>query len=423
MAVIYTAKYMLPGNAPLIVGGALLDVDGRIAEVGTLSEVCRGNEQVRVVDFADTILLPSLVNAHTHLELTDYPRWSAQCGETAAPSNFVDWILQVIRVKHTVPHESYLPSIMHGITLSLSAGTGAVGDILSRFPVRNAYQESPLRGMIYLESLGQDDDFIRKSLQAVESALKDKNIGRTQLGLSPHSPYTISAEYLKTLYEKCHDEGLLCATHVAESADEVEFLRSERGEIGETLYPYVGWQDKLGNPPGLSPVDYLQRQGGLSANNLLVHGVQLSEAEISKVATAGCFLALCPRSNARLDVGVAPVRQLLAAGVGLALGTDSLASCDSLSIWDEIAFARDWFAGQVDAPSLLQMATAAGAEALGLGAELGRLQSGYRSSFQVLHPEVLPAEDEVLDFLVAPGRSKEIEQLYLDGVSVLSGSD
>ena len=78
MSCVYTAKYLLPVDAPLLISGALLDVDGRISEVGSLAEVRRGNEQVRVVDFGDAILLPSLVNAHTHLELTDYPRWAGQ---------------------------------------------------------------------------------------------------------------------------------------------------------------------------------------------------------------------------------------------------------------------------------------------------------------------------------------------------------
>ena len=352
MAVIYTAKYLLPGVEPLIVDGALLDVDGQIAEVGTRSEVRRGHEDLRVVDFGDAILLPPLVNAHTHLELTDYPHWAIQCGETGAPSCFVDWILQVIRVKHSVPHESYLPSLSHGISLSLSSGTGAVGDILSRLPARVAYQRSPLRGLIYLETLGQDDDFIRKSFCAIESALEDKTVGRMQLGLSPHSPYTISADYLAELYQKCRKDDLFCATHIAESADEVEFLKTEGGAIGETLYPFVGWQKKLGKVPGLNPIDYLQRQGGLSPNNLMVHGVQLTAAEITKIADMGCSLALCPRSNARLDVGIAPVKSLLSAGVKLALGTDSLASSDSLSIWDEMAFAKELFVGQVDAPTL-----------------------------------------------------------------------
>jgi len=112
---------------------------------------------------------------------------------------------------------------------------------------------------------------------------------------------------------------------------------------------------------------------------------------------------------------------MLSAGVNLALGTDSLASCDSLSIWDEMVFAKNIYAGQVDAPALLRMATTGGAKALGIDTELGLLQSGYRSSFQVLRPQELPHRADIYDYLVAEGRSEEVEQLYLNGTSVLSG--
>ena len=421
MPCIFTAKYLLPGDAPLLVGGALLDSGGRIAEVGPLARVRRGHEQLRVVDFGDAVLLPALVNAHTHLELTDYPRWAGNDGDPAA-EGFVDWILQVIRVKHGVPRENYLPSVQRGIDLSLAAGTGAVGDILSQLQARKAYRDSPLRGRIYCETLGQDPEFTRQSLLAIDAVLDEQSIGKMQLGLSPHSPYTLSGAYLEQLYRKCRDDELFCTTHIAESAAEVDFLQRHGGDIGAKLYPFVGWQDMLGAAPGRRPIDYLLQAGGLQPNNLLVHAVQLSQQEIGKVAAAGCPVALCPRSNARLDVGVAPLAALLLAGITLALGTDSLTSCDSLSIWDELAFARTWFAGQVDAPTLLQMATAGGATALGLDRALGRLQPGLRSSFQVLRPEPLPNERELLDYLTAAGRSEEVEQLWLDGSPVLPES-
>ncbi len=132
----------------------------------------------------------------------------------------------------------------------------------------------------------------------------------------------------------------------------------------------------------MMPVEYLQQQGGLFPENLLVHGVQLREKEIALLAAEKMSLALCPRSNARLKVGRAPASELLKAGVNLCLGTDSLASCDSLSIWDEMAFAHRWFEGQLDAPSLFRMATLAGAQALGLDHCSGSLEKGKKRVFR-----------------------------------------
>ncbi|MDT8420615.1 MAG: amidohydrolase family protein [Desulfuromonadales bacterium] len=421
MPCIYTARYLLPGNAPLIDGGALLDLDGRIGEIAPLSQLRRAHPGVSIIDFGDALLLPALVNAHTHLELTDYPRWVELAREHQHPASFVEWIQQVIRVKHTVPQENYPDSLGRGIDLCLQAGTGAVGDILSYLPARKAYHGCPLRGRIYLEALGQDPKFIADTLSKIDTVLREEAVGGLELGLSPHSPYTTSSTCLAQLFAKCREEKLSCAMHVAESPAEIDFLLEGRGEISNQLYPFVGWQTYLGHIPGLRSIAYLHSLGGLQQYNLLVHGVQLNQGEIEQIAAAGCSVVLCPRSNARLDVGKAPVTELLRAGVNLALGTDSLASCDSLSIWDELAFAASWFAGQVDAPALFRMATAGGAAALGLGQTAGTLRPGADSSFQVLRPSSLPAADDLYDFLVAPGRGKELVQLYLGGTAVLPG--
>jgi len=419
MPCIYTAKYLLPGNAPLIVGGALLDLDGRISEVAPLPQLRRAHPGVGIIDFGEALMLPALVNAHTHLELTDYPRWVELAGCHQNPASFVEWIEQVIRVKHAVPQENYPGSLGRGIDLCLQAGTGTVGDILSYLPARKAYHGCPLRGRIYLEALGQDEKFIAEALARIDSVLGEKSIGALELGVSPHSPYTVSSEYLAQLFARCRAEQLSCATHVAESSAEIDFLLEGKGVIRDQLYPFVGWQEYLGRVPRQRSIAYLHSLGGLQSHNLLVHGVQLTQGEVDQIAAAGCSVALCPRSNARLDVGKAPVEALLRAGVNLALGTDSLASCDSLSIWDELAFAANWFAGQVDAPALIRMATSGGAAALGLSQTVGNLQPGADTGFQVLRPASLPATGDLYDFLVAPGRGDEVAQLYLGGAAVL----
>jgi cytosine/adenosine deaminase-related metal-dependent hydrolase len=157
----------------------------------------------------------------------------------------------------------------------------------------------------------------------------------------------------------------------------------------------------------------------LHPGDLLVHGVQVSAKDIDAIASRGLYVVLCPRSNDRLGVGKAPVGAYRAAGVPLLLGTDSLASCDSLSLWDEVAYARRNFAGQLDPPALLRMATFEGAIALGLEGEMGALAPGYGAHFQVLKPSRLPGIAELNTFLCEPGRSDEVQALYLDGKSCI----
>ncbi|WP_303720967.1 amidohydrolase family protein [Malonomonas rubra] len=415
MTKIYCAKYLVPGNAPPIIGGALLAVNGKIVSIGRFADLRRAHPEVQVVEFPDCVLLPLLVNAHTHLELTDFPLWAQQFGETTEPDNFVDWILRLVRVKRKLGKKAYSCSVANGIRQSLAAGTGAVGDILSQYSSRKVYQGTMLHGVLYLESLGHDPEIISRFRNELRSLLAEERVGLMQLGISPHSPYTISADYLKDVYEKCFRQNLPCSTHLAESPEEIEFVVHGGGDLAKRFYPSVGWKYLIPKGSGCRPAEYLHRHAGLFPKNLLVHGVQLSGREIELLAKQQMSLVLCPRSNAKLKVGKAPVAQLLQAGINLSLGTDSMASNDSLSVWDEIAFAHNWFGGECDAPTLLKMATSGGADALGLAAQLGSLEVGKLAEFQVLQPETAVAENEIFDYLVAPGRTEEIVQVFHQG--------
>lgn len=421
MVRIYSAKYLFLGDAPPIIGGALLAVDGNISAIGTLAELKRSNPAVDIVTFPDAILTPLLVNAHTHLELTDFPQWAADAGELADPDSFVDWILRLIRVKRSLHAKQYSLSVANGIERSIAAGTGAVGDILSQYPSRKAYCGTTIQGVLFLESLGQDPAIIHKIKRELRTVLAEGQVGQVRLGLSPHSPYSISAAYLSDIYLKCQQEKLPCTTHLAESPSEVEFVAHSSGELATSFYPRVGWKYLLPQASGCQPAEYLRKHNGLFPGNLLVHGVQLTASEIDLLAAAQMHLVLCPRSNARLKVGKAPIAELLAAGVKLAIGTDSLASNDSLSVWDELAFAHQWFAGLLDAPTLLRMAIQGGADALGVADRLGNLAVGKSASFQLLQPAAAVAESELFDYLVASGCTEDIVQVYHQGSAQLSG--
>ena len=415
---IYTARTLVPGDAPPMEGGALLDVGGRIEAIGPIGELRRRDPTAEVVDLGDALIVPLLVNAHTHLELTDFPCWAEAAGKTAEPHDFVDWILRLIEVKRGLNPEQFTHSLAHGIRQSVAAGTGAVGDICSHYPSRTAYRDAPLQGALFLETLGQDPELIRHAEKHLTRVLSGPWEGPLALGLSPHSPYSISASYLSRVYGKCRQQGLRCTTHLAESVAEVEFLAGGKGELARRFYPAVGWGEFLPRAAHRSPVEVLAERGGLYPENLLVHGVQLAAAEIDLLGQHHMHLALCPRSNARLKVGKAPAARLLHAGVALALGTDSRSSCDSLSVWDEMAFAHHWFEGVLDAPTLFRMATQGGAEALGLGRELGFLGVGKQTSFQVLRPGRLLVLRDLFDYLVAPGRTVEVARVVMRGWQV-----
>jgi cytosine/adenosine deaminase-related metal-dependent hydrolase len=415
VARIHTARYLLCSKAAPLEGGALLEDQGRILEVGTLAQLRKSAPALPVVDYGEAVLLPAFINAHTHLELSHYPAWASAVGVGSAACSFVDWILRLIQVKRNTPLEAMRAAIETGIRLSLEAGTAAVGDILSWYEGRDAYRGTPLSGRIFLETLGQDPLVTRQQFDKLNSVLQEQGVGRFEFGLSPHSPYTISPPYMSQIFELSRNKQLNCSTHIAESADEVAFLDGADGELVERLFHAVNWHRHRPEARHMRPVEYLAERGGLFDRQLLVHGVQLNTAEIALIADAGAQLVLCPRSNERLQVGTAPVSSLKRAGIRLALGTDSLASNSSLSMWDELAFAAGVYADALDARELFALATTGGAAALGLQGELGALQAGLRCSFQVVGLEEQIGAQRLIETLVNEGEGRQPEALVLDG--------
>ena len=403
------ARYLLPiAGAPAIEDGALLIVGGRIAAVGGYSTL--QNSAAEVIDYGAAVILPPLVNAHCHLELTDFPQWATECDEATPPTSFVGWIRRLIRVRRSVEADPVPASVTAGIRQLLAAGTGAVGDIITTPGALAPLLASPLYGRIFFETIGLDEERFVPALATALAAARSLTYPLSG-GLSPHSTYTVSTCHL----EKAISTGLPLAIHCAESPEESLFLGAGRGPIAAELYAAAGWP--LPEPaPGLSPVAWLAAQGALSAQTLLIHGVQVNAEDAVRIAGSGASVVLCPRSNARLGVGTAPIGLYKKAGVPLALGTDSLASNDSLSLWEEIAFARSVYP-ELSPGELLAIATCGGAQALGLKQEMGELTVGSGAHLQVLTAANLPPVAELATWLC--GAEHQVAALWLGGIERL----
>ncbi len=417
MATLYVARQVLPISRPSLENGAILVDKGRIIAVGPAGRLTESCPEAHVVDFGNAALLPPMVNAHTHLELTRFPSWAERAGMAGPPASFVDWIQRLITVKRSRPTEEFAPSLAAGVSACLDSGTAAVGDILSYFPARSAYGSAPLRGKVFYEALGREPAKCRWMLEAIGQMVEEGGAGWLSPAVSPHSPYSLSEEYLQQVCGFARRHGLPMMIHLAESPEEVTFLQDSSGPIAEQLYPFVGWRGMVPPAAGVSPLEALKRAGGLHATTLLVHGVQLTDAEIDAVAEVGNSVVLCPRSNARLDVGTAPFAKLRAANINLAFGTDSMASVDSLSVWDEIAFARTAYGSAADPAFLIDAATRGGAKALNIHGEIGALAPGYGVHFQIVRLPEETTEGEVLEYLCSGVPNSSI-RLFLDGEEI-----
>ncbi|UPU34795.1 amidohydrolase family protein [Geomonas paludis] len=408
---IYAASYLLPISSPPIEGGALAVKEGRIVAVGKVHEL-RAQFPAPVVDLHESVIMPGMVNAHTHLELTHFPAWKVRKDLDYLPKRYVEWIQQVVKIKRSLEPGELEHSAREGMRLCVQSGTTAVGDILSDPALVPLYRDTALTGRLFLEAIGHDPLLCDTVVARMEATLANLQGGLLP-GVSPHTPHTVSAQLFRCLQDLAVKLGAPKAVHLSETAAEAAFMHDSTGDIAELLYPMAHWEPYLPHPMRTTSTRYLDGLGVLDSSTLAVHAVHVTPNDVAILKERGVSVVLCPRSNDRLFVGCAPHKLLKEAGLQLAIGTDSLASNDSLSLWDELHFLQQIAPGVFSSQELLAMATLDGARALRIDADTGSLQTGKRADFQVLGGCNVDAGAGIEATVLAKGR---LEQVYLAGV-------
>lgn len=380
---IYSASHLCSVSRPPIEGGAIAVKEGKIIAVGTRSELASVHGGP-VTEYPGCVIMPGLVNAHCHLELTHFPSWKIRKGIDYSPRTYIDWIIQVIKIRRALTDREIEQSILEGIRISLESGTTAIGETLSDTRFFSLYQRSSLAGRIYLEAIGQSSARCESIMARIAECVSGSWDSRIQPGVSPHAVHTLSPALFGAVAELSEMKSLPIAIHLAESRDELDFLFDSSGPIAEKLYPFVGWKEHLPPPRRTTPVAYLDGFGLLTSRTSAVHCVHISPAEVEILQKRGVGAVLCPRSNERLDVGKAPVRRLKNAGIPLALGTDSLASNDSLSLLDEARFLLNQFPEDFTHSEALRVITLSGASMIGMERRIGSLDAGKDADFLVI---------------------------------------
>ncbi len=377
MITLYRAHHVFPVGAPPLRDGGVAVEHGRILDVAPWATVRTRFPGAHVVDLEESVLLPASVNAHTHLELTGLA--------SAIPEGlpFAEWIIALVRARRALTPEEYEHAAVAGVAAARATGTAAVGEICTFGKSVRPIVEGGLRGVIYFELLGVDPAeapaLLRRGQDQLARWQAEYGGAGVRFGLSLHTPYTVSAELFQLASRWCAEEGVPLSIHAAESPAESQWLLNSSGPIATTLYTAAGWPIIPERAPACSPIAYLDELGVFAAQPLLAHGVQVSRDDLARLARAHIPVAHCPRSNARLLVGRLPYAAYREAAIQLALGTDSLASSPSLSIWDELAAAWAAHSAAEESPSaqdFLRLATLDGAAALGMERELGSLEPG-----------------------------------------------
>jgi cytosine/adenosine deaminase-related metal-dependent hydrolase len=325
-------------------------------------------------DLGNVVVLPGLVNAHTHLELS----WMRDRVPPAA--TFTDWVTALFVVRGRPAggmSDGQIAAIPQAIAELQASGTVAVGDISNSLRAVEPMRAAGLDGVVFHELLGfkeRDGGLIEATRDMRAAAAKTG----ARVSLAPHAPYSTSLELFTAIRTAVSGSACqLMSVHLGESPEETEFLQHGTGPWRGMLEAIGVWRDDWAIP-ACDPVRYLDRHGVLDARTLVVHGVQFSDAALGRVRDIGATLVTCPRSNRWVGVGNPPVDRFYRSGVNVAVGTDSLASVSDLNLFSELSVMRR-LAPHVPASRILESATLTGARALGLEGELGSLAPGKQA--------------------------------------------
>jgi len=326
------------------------------------------------------MLLPQAVNAHTHLELTPLAELGKQY---IADRSFVQWITDLVKIWRTIPLEVQVEGARTGCRLLIESGTAVVADISNTHASLEPLLESGLYGVIYHEVLDPNPAnasvLLQKAQEQVRRWRSEYGEERIRFGVTLHTPFTVSAELFRLTVLWVIEENVPFCIHIAESPAETEYLMYGTGEILNNLLPSTTPIADWIPPSGVSPIRYLDQLGVLAAHPLLAHAVQVNRDDLHLLVEHRAPVAHCPRSNFLLNCGRMPIEAYQEAGVLLAMGTDSLSSSPSLSVWEETMSAMRVHraAGvSLDPYELLRICTLDGARALGFDDVLGSLEPG-----------------------------------------------
>lgn len=407
MTTLYCARWVLPVSSPAIAAGAIVIEGQQITSVGTRAALAEQFPGATVRDFGESAIIPGLVNAHSHLELTAMRGFLEN-----EEADFFAWLkkLTFARMERMTPDDLEV-SAAWGACEAVRAGVSCVADASdSALESMKALREVGLRGVVFQESFGPDPRNAKENFEKLKTKvarLRERETALVKCGVSPHAPYTVCAPQLEMIAEFAIGERLPVMMHAAETAIEVSLLREGRGAFAEGLRSRgIAWR-----APGVSSIQYLKDHGVLQTRPLLAHCIHVDEADIETLKQTETRVAHCPKSNAKLGHGRAPFGKMLEKGIAVGLGSDSVASNNTCDLVEEARFALllgrsesgDYDDDQtgngktrLGGADVFRVATLGGARALGLEGQIGELRQGLQADFAIVSfdsPHQIPSYD------------------------------
>ncbi len=398
------AAWVAPMDRPPFRYGADLIDGNRIADVGAAAALSDRHPDAETDDLGDVVLVPGLVNAHTHLELS-------LLKQAEPPTSLADWLIRLLsRARGNPAHASrdVLAAVGEGVAQCLRFGVTTVGDVSAQFPfTRPLLRKSPLRVVSYGEVRAMATRRPLTSPRIAAAADRSEEAGKLTVGLTPHAPYSVEIDGYRECVRVATEHGMPLATHLAESTDEAPFLEHHAGRFRELWERIGGWDEHVPRFAG-GPVRFAKAVGLLDVPTLLAHVNYVDDAELDLLATSRASVVYCPRTHAYFGHAPHRWREMLARGINVAIGTDSCASSPDLNPLDDARLLRR-LAPDLDPLAIWRMATLRAARALGVDASAGTLTAGKAADI-VAFPATTDAPlAEVLDSAVLPAA------LWIDG--------
>jgi 5-methylthioadenosine/S-adenosylhomocysteine deaminase len=415
VALIVEADWVVPVEGEPVRHGAVA-IDGeRIAAVGPVVELRAALPDAERLELPGCVLAPGFVNLHTHIEYSAY----AGFGDGLA---FGPWIADHIRRKRKLQGDDAAALARLGALACLRSGATTIVDASFSGDAVAAASEAGLRAVVALEVFGRTGEPVGVTADDLDArlAVRSAEAGPlVELGVSPHAPYSVPPELFEEVVRRARAAGRRVVTHLAESRHELAMLLDGSGPLAETMRAVENGVE----PYGRHPILELHARGVLGPETVVAHAVHVGPGEIAALAESGCSVAHCPRSNALLGCGIAPVAALRAAGVPVGIGTDSPASALTLDLFEDLraalflARAREEDAGALTAADVLRLATLGGAEALGWQDRLGALTPGRLADLVAVRLEDSPfwPADDPVGALVLGGSADRVVATLISG--------
>jgi cytosine/adenosine deaminase-related metal-dependent hydrolase len=388
------AAWVAPVDQPIVREGGVVFENGTILAVGDAKSLRAAHPDAGHRDLGDAVILPGLVNAHTHLELS-------HCAAGDSPGGtFGDWILslprRIGRESGKSSEELFVPAVGSGVEQSLRFGVTSVGDIAQQMHlVRPVLRESAIRSVSYGEVIGLGGNRDRYAQLLPRAVDRSMETARLRIGLTPHAPYTVDLAGYQECLDLARREGLPLATHLAETPAEREFADDHAGELRGIWERLGHWHDGIETLRG-STIRAAHAIGLLDYPTKLAHVNYCDDDELKLLSRGNASVVYCPRTHRYFGHPPHRWREMLARGINVAVGTDSCASSPDLNLVDDLRLMHE-IAPEIAVETLWEMATLRGARAISQDDGAGSIAVGKAADFAIFDGSTGQPLQEILE--------------------------